>query len=164
MNDLVFMEISHEIKALHNGALEKIRSGELEEAADYYRKCLQITELISYHEGSAMTLFSMANLELLSRKFPKAIEKAEMARDRFLKATLATDECDALLSRLAVAAKTRGVELERSRRFAEAIDHFEAAIPHADEASSKAMQHEAALLRRIMHERVATDSGRAPAA
>lgn len=158
------MEISHEIKALHNGALAKIRNGELSEAAEHYRKCLQITELISYHEGSAMTLFSMANLELLAQNVPQAICTAVMARECFSTASLPTGDCDELLVKLAAAAKKKGIELERSRRFADAIAHFEAAIPHADEASSRAMQHETALLKRIMNERNGTDCNGASAA
>lgn len=164
MNDLVFMEISHEIKGLHNGALAKIREGELGEAAELYRKCLQITELISYHEGSAMTLFSMANLELMNRNIPQAISTAAQARERFLSANQSTDDCDTLLARLAAAARNKGIELERARCFSAAITHFESAIPYADDKSSREMQHEAALLRRIMHERNRTDCGGTSAA
>lgn len=153
MGDLVFMEIAHEIKGLHNGALERIRNRQYGEAREFYRKCLQITEIISYHEGSAFTLFSLANLGSLDENYPQAITDAVMAKDRFEKAGLSTNHCDTLLSNLAVAAKKKGIELERSKRFKEAIDHFESAVPYADEESSKAMQHEVLLLRRIITEK-----------
>ena len=55
MSDLAFMEIAHEIKGLHNGALVKIREHRYIEAEELYRKCLAITERISFHEGSAVT-------------------------------------------------------------------------------------------------------------
>lgn len=164
MNDLAFMEIAHEIKALHNGALKCIARRNFAEAEKLYQKCLQITVLISYHEGSAITLFSMANLASLEENLILAIRRAEEARECFFKAALRHDECEALLGRLAAAAKKHGIALERSHRFNEAIDHFNAAIPHADETGSSAMRHEVALLRRILDERNGTDSRRASAA
>ncbi|OGU00491.1 MAG: hypothetical protein A2X80_03785 [Geobacteraceae bacterium GWB2_52_12] len=164
MNELAFMEIANEIKALHNGALEGIRSANFDEAEKLYRKCLQITKLISYHEGSAITLFSMANLAFFDGDLILAISRAEEARDYFIKAGVKQDECESLLFKLSAKAKKRGVALERSRNFQEAIAHFDAAIPHADEDSCRAMRHEVGLLRRMLEKRNGTDSRRAATA
>jgi tetratricopeptide (TPR) repeat protein len=160
MNDLVFMEIAHEIKGLHNGALGKIREERYAEAEELYRKCLTITERISFHEGSAVTLFSMANLATLQDDLPTAIQVAERARTRFELAGIYAGDCDALLNRLANSAKKRGIELERQGEFSAAIAHFEAAIPHSAETIAKPLRHEAALLRRIINERERTDCHR----
>ena len=160
MDDQAFMEIANEIKGLHNGALERIRQRQFDAALELYRRCLQITDLLSYHEGSAMTLYSMANLATLAEDYPQAIVRAEQALEHFCRANLSGEACTALLTVLATAARKKGVQLERSRRFGEAIDHFEAAIPHADQANSSAMRHEAALLRRILDEGNGTDSRR----
>jgi len=157
MNDLVFMEIAHEIKGLHNGALGKIREERFAEAEELYRKCLTITERISFHEGSAVTLFSMANLATLQDDLPMAIQVAERALTRYEQAGIFTGDCDALLAKLALAAKKRGIELERQGEFSAAVAHFEAAIPHTTETIATSLRHEAALLRRIINERERTN-------
>lgn len=164
MDELAFMEITNEIKTLHNRALEGIRRANLDEAEQLYRKCLQITNLFAYYEGSAITLFNMAKLAFLKDDLILAISRAEEARDYFLKAGVRNDECKSLLFQLSVKAKKRGVTLERSRNFLEAIAHFYAAIPHADEDSCQAMRHEVGLLRRILEKRNRTDNRRAAAA
>ena len=164
MNELAYMEIANEIKTLHNRAVEGIRRSNFDEAEQLYRKCLQITNLISYHEGSAITLFSMAKLAFLNGDLILAISRAEEARDYFLKAGVKQEECKLLLFKLSAKAKKRGVALERSRNFQEAIAHFDAAIPHADEDSCQAMRHEVGLLRRILEKRNGTDNRRAATA
>lgn len=152
MSDLVFQEIAMEIKGLHNGAMQRLASGLHDEAEELYLKCLQLTELISYHEGSAMTLFGLANLACLTDNLPLAIARAHEARSKFLQADMEPTECDRLLATLATAARKRGVELERKRRFADAIVLFEAALPHSDGKVAAALRHETALLKRIIHE------------
>ncbi|MGI6119850.1 MAG: hypothetical protein ACOYIB_04635 [Desulfosporosinus sp.] len=153
MNDLVLKEIAQEIKGLHNGAIAHIKNGEYVEAAIQYRKALMITEKISYYEGMAITLFSMANLALIIGDLIEALNNAADSRKMFAKANLAYEHCNDLLKQLAVMAKKKGINYEREGKFQEAINHFEAALPFADEKSRQAMTHEIELLRRIINAR-----------
>jgi tetratricopeptide (TPR) repeat protein len=153
MNDLVLREIAHEIKGLHNGALAHIKKGEYVEAAVQYRKALMITEKISYYEGMAITLYSMANLALVIGDIIEALNNAADARNMFVKANLPHEHCSDLLRQLAGMAKKQGIKYEREGKFQEAINHFEAALPFVDEKSCKALVHEIELLRRILNDR-----------
>lgn len=158
MDDLVLREIAHEIKGLHNGAIAHIKNGEYVEAAVQYRKALMITEKISYYEGMAITLFSMANLALLIGDLSEALANAADSRKMFAKANLPHGHCDDLLKQLAVTAKKKGISYEKEGNFPEAIKHFEAALPFADEKSRQALTHEIKLLRRIINDRQGKDS------
>lgn len=149
MDDMIFMEVANEIKALHNSAVGYIRQRDYASAAIQYRKALIITEKISYLEGSGMTLFSMANLALLVGDYIEAICNAADARDMFIKAGAEHEHCDALLQQLALAAKKKGIEYERKGMFQAAIEHYEACMPFSDAKSRQAMQHEIELIRRV---------------
>jgi len=152
-DNLIFMEIANEIKSLHNGAIEHIKKKEYLEASILYRKALMITDKISYYEGMAITLFSMSNLAVLVGDILEAISNVADAKDMYIKAGLPYEHCDEMLQKLAIAAKKEGIKLEKKGKFQEAIEHYEAAIPFADENSSKAMRHEIELLRRVMNDR-----------
>lgn len=153
MNDLVLREIALEIKGLHNGAIGHIKKGEYVEAAVQYRKALMITGKISYYEGMAITLFSMANLALIVGDLLEALNNAADSRNMFAKANLSHENCDDLLKQLAGMVKKQGIKYEKEGKFQEAINHFEAVLPFADEKSSKALTHEIELLRRILNDR-----------
>jgi tetratricopeptide (TPR) repeat protein len=152
-DNLVFMEIANEIKSLHNAAVEHIKRKEFLKASILYKRALMITDKICYYKGMAITLFSMSNLAALMGDIHEAISNVADAKDMFIKAELPYDHCDEMLEKLAIAAQKEGIRLEKKGKFQEAIEYYEAAIPFADEKSSKAMRHEINLLRRVINDR-----------
>jgi tetratricopeptide (TPR) repeat protein len=153
INEAIFMEIANEIKGLHNGAIVHIKAGEYAEAAIQYRKALMITDKIKYYEGTAITLFSMANLAVMVGDLIEALHNAADSKEMFKKAGLPGDSSKELLLSIAKAVKKKGIELEKKGKFHEAIEHFEACIPYSDEKGKNAMLHEIKLLERIIYDR-----------
>jgi tetratricopeptide (TPR) repeat protein len=146
--DALFMEIATELKAVHNGACEAVRKKDFPYALGLYQRGLLIADKIGYDEGAGDLLYNMANLLALMGDPVQALAHAAQAKERF--GLEAGDACDTLLRALATAAKKRGIAFERSGKFAEAVEHFTAAIPYSDEKSAKAMDHEIKLLEKYL--------------
>lgn len=153
MEEAIFMEVANEIKGLHNSAISYIKEANYQQARAQYEKAITITDKIFYHEGKAMTLFNMANLALLQKDYCQALVCAEQARVLFLQQQKEAAQCEELGVAVMPVVKQQAIELERKGRFKEAVLHFVACLPFAEQSVKQAMEHEIKLLEKIINDR-----------
>lgn len=149
MNEEIFKEIARELKGLHNAAIELMKIGELDEAQKMYENAKNISEIIGYKEGIAMSMFSLSNLELVRDNEVIALDYAVLSIDYY---TEESDKKNAseLIKKLSLHLVKKGIELESKGEMKEALSLFSKALPNLKGKRKIAVAYEVDLLRRII--------------
>ena len=150
MDSSFFQEIANEIKGLHNQAARLIQEKKLSEADALYQRALKTTSMLGYYDGMAVCFYNMANLEILRDNYVDAITYAGLSKEMHGKASTDSGRTDELLGHLAKATMNKGMQLEKKGALQEAMGHYLASMPYAEEKYQKAMTQEIKLIKKVM--------------
>ena len=150
MDDMVFKEIANEIKGLNNQAVRLIGQGDFSNAEALCFRALDITQNITYFDGTAMVFYNLANLETLRGDILKAMAYGALCKEMHEKAQTDATPCEELLARLAKVAIKQGVEYEKQGRLREALECYYASAPFSGEKYRLAMLKEIAMIERLI--------------
>ena len=128
------------MKALHNTALEMIKVGKLDGAQRMYETAGQISALTGYDEGVAMSMFSLANLELLRDDGVRALQYVAQSLKLFM------EEADRkravkLAENIALYLVKEGIAQEAAGKIDEALNLFSLAIPYLKGKRKEAVEY-----------------------
>ena len=149
MNEEIFKEIARELKSLHNAAVQFIKAGELDEAKKLYESAVSISDMTGYSEGVAMSIFSLANLEILREDYIMALHYASISIDYYTE-DLDRKKASELLAKLSLHLVKRGIEMETKGEIEEALNLFSQVLPHLKGKKREAVSYEIDLLRRTI--------------
>ena len=150
MDSTFFQEIANEIKGLHNQAARLIQEKKLSEADALYKRALKTTSMLGYYDGMAVCFYNMANLEILRENYVDAMTYAALSKEMHENAKTDSGRTDELLKHLAKATMNKGMKLEKKGALQEAMEHYYACMPFAEEKYRMAMIQEIKLIKKVM--------------
>ncbi len=148
MDKKIFEEIARELKMLNNEAVELIKMKKFEEAKKMYQIASNISDLVGYKQGVAMSAYSMANIEIIKKDHISALHYAELAYANHSE-LIDKEEVSSLIKKLALQLVRDGMEQEKERNIDGALKFFNYALPHLNEKRKEVVLYEMNMLRRM---------------
>ena len=152
-------QVADELKRLIGASVNSIREGKHQDAFDHLNQALSITELIEYHAGSAMALYNLANLYVVTGENISALETAAIALEKAKISLQDVQSYQKLLLTLLLAVQKDGASCAKNRDYSRALACFEAALPHVAEEKKASLERQITLLRRVLNERQGNGRG-----
>jgi len=146
-------QVADELKGLLTASVKCIKDGDHQTAFNYLNQALSVTELIEYHDGSAMILHNLANLYAAVGDNIEALKTAALADEKARTADPNNLEYKKLIHNLFLIVQKEGLQFVKDREHEKALLCFETALPFAPESKKDALHKQIGLLRRIIDER-----------